>query len=186
MKSVSRNKRGIYKFIAGYLVFYAVIVFSVPMQATGTWLRPGIFGFFQAFLPYLLLEHFFPDKKNQCITGIAMTIFVSYCLSYAIERAFRPVSLNQYIDETYPLLIAVVLYGILFFFARYSALKALDEQQQQIRNYDAILDQYRGQLPKETLFKQLDKIEELVNNQSPEALAEIADLSKQLRGLIYQ
>ncbi len=180
-----RANRDMYKFAAGYFVFYMMICFSLPAQTTGIWLRNGIFCFFQAFLPYLLLLRLFPYKKVRCMVFLGGIVSLNYSLGYGLEQLFRPVSIDQYIDETYPLLMTIVLYGVLFFFVRYAGLKAIAEQQQQIGDYEAMLDQYRRQLPQEILFKQLEKIEELVNNESPEALPAIVKLSDQLRGVIY-
>lgn len=169
-------------FTLGYLVLYYIIHIGKNNQWNPNSL---VVNYLCALLPYLALVKLFQLSKTAGVLLSVCSLPIVFLFSYTIAKHSGITDIRLYADSVYPMMIVLGLYGVLFFFIRFSHYKAMAVQEKMIVQKQAALHDYRTQLSPDWLFPELDQIEQLIQAQSPEALEAITKLSARLRAIVY-
>lgn len=211
-KPVIMNKRWPLFFLC-FLIFYGLlhlaydmpnIIHGSPRFMTGlasargsTLLIADISSsFLFAFLPYLILFHFYPRKKiGQAILCILLALPVLFFMRYWAdemlmirERAslsLPSVRLRTYFYNHLFYIIVYAVYGMVFYFIRYAYFNEMRQKDLLLQNRESELSFLRSQINPHFLFNSLNNIYSLVYLQSPNSLEAIAGFSDLLRYMLY-
>jgi two-component system LytT family sensor kinase len=192
--------------LLGYFVaFYHLIhmVYDMPNLVHGSpgfdwlpengraWLtRIGdtCFYFLFAFIPYWVLWRWWPERASAYIALVlAVSLPVIFLVRYWIERtgAGGRIRLRTFfLSHLFFTLISVV-FGIVFYFIRWSRHKELQQKDLEIQHRQSELSFLRSQINPHFLFNSLNNIYSLVYQGSEQALTAIAGLSDLLRYMLY-
>jgi sensor histidine kinase YesM len=160
-----------------------------PSSVRG-WLSRGWdigFCFLFALVPYLALCRWWPQKQAAPIGLLLLSLPVLFLLRYWLERigtsrGFRLRTFFQ--DHLFYTLISLV-FGVIFYFIRWSRYKELQQKDLEIQNRQSELSFLRSQINPHFLFNSLNNIYSLVYHGSGQALTAIAGLSDLLRYMLY-
>ncbi|HVU54886.1 MAG TPA: histidine kinase [Puia sp.] len=153
-------------------------------------LRIGDIGleFLFAFIPYWALWRWYPGKKLLQVTLLLLLgLPLIFLLRYWIERMGIGRSLRLrtfFLDHLFTALISIV-FGVIFYFIRWSRYKELQQKDLEIQNRQSELSFLRSQINPHFLFNSLNNIYSLVYHKSDQALTAIAGLSDLLRYMLY-
>lgn len=162
----------------------------LPGQAKTWLLRIGDIGVNSlfAFIPYLALWRWYPEKKLLFLIPLIVAgLPLVFLLWYWVERMEigRGVRLRTFfLDHLFTALMSVV-FGIVFYFIRWSRYKELQQKDLEIQNRQSELSFLRSQINPHFLFNSLNNIYSLVYHGSEQALTAIAGLSDLLRYMLY-
>jgi len=190
--------------LGSFVAFYYLIhiVYDIPNLIHGDrgfdwvpdrgreWLsRTGdiIFYFIFAFIPYQALWQWWPSKKMTPIGLLLLSLPVIFLLRYWMERsgAGRGIRLRTFfLNHVFYTLISLV-FGVSFYFIRWSRYKELQQKDLEIQNRKSELSFLRSQINPHFLFNSLNNIYSLVYQGSGQALTAIAGLSELLRYMLY-
>lgn len=152
--------------------------------------------FLFALIPYLILFYYFPKKKIIiALCCILLALPVLFFLRYWVEEAvtmqdrialFTPsVRLRTYFQNHIFYIILYAVYGMAFYFIRYSYFKEIQQKDLLLQNRESELSFLRSQINPHFLFNSLNNIYSLVYLQSPHSLEAIAGFSDLLRYMLY-
>jgi sensor histidine kinase YesM len=190
--------------LGSFVAFYYLIhiVYDMPNLVHGTpgfdwapangreWLtRIGDMGFYFlfAFIPYRALCQWWPQKQLTRIGLLLLSLPVIFLLRYWIERSGigRGIRLRTFfLNHLFYTLISLV-FGVIFYFIRWSHYKELQQKELEIQNRQSELSFLRSQINPHFLFNSLNNIYSLVYQGSGQALTAIAGLSDLLRYMLY-
>ncbi|HEY8968843.1 MAG TPA: sensor histidine kinase [Puia sp.] len=162
----------------------------LPGQAKTWLLRIGDIGVNSlfAFIPYLALWRWYPERKLLfLIPLIVVGLPLVFLLWYWVERMEigRGMRLRTFfLDHLFTALMSMV-FGIVFYFIRWSRYKELQQKDLEIQNRQSELSFLRSQINPHFLFNSLNNIYSLVYHGSEQALTAIAGLSDLLRYMLY-
>jgi len=198
------KKKGLLLF-AGFIAFYVLVhsIRHLPEILHGRLSWKGettytlsivrivadmVFACLFTLLPYLLLYHFYPEKKFKLIAigmiiSLTSCFFISFWWTGFMEHA--PVRLSSYLPQTVFFCVVNVVFGMIFYFVRYAQYKELQEKETALQNKQSELSFLRSQVNPHFLFNNLNNIYALVYYKSPQALNAISGLSELLRYMLY-
>jgi sensor histidine kinase YesM len=145
------------------------------------------FYFLVAFIPYRALCEWWPQKQMGRIGLLLLTLPLIFLLRYWIERSgiSRGIRLRSFfLGHLFYTLISLV-FGVIFYFIRWSRYKELQQKELEIQNRQSELSFLRSQINPHFLFNSLNNIYSLVYQGSGQALTAIAGLSDLLRYMLY-
>lgn len=160
----------------------------LPYSITGHIMALGI-GFIFAAYSYLMLFYFYPAGKIKTvilgIVGFVVMFFITERLAFVIITSPIPIRrrLNFSPDPFY--FFVYVVYGVIFYFIRYSHYKELEQKELLLQNQQSELAFLRSQINPHFLFNSLNNIYALVYAKSDQALTAIAGLSELMRYMLY-
>lgn len=190
--------------LGSFVAFYYLIhiVYDMPYLVHGNprfdwvpangreWLaRVWDIGFFFlfAFIPYRALCRWWPQKQMAPIGLLLLSLPVIFLLRYWLEHGStgRNIRLRTFfLDHLFYMLISLV-FGVIFYFIRWSRYKELQQKDLEIQNRQSELSFLRSQINPHFLFNSLNNIYSLVYQGSEQALTAIAGLSDLLRYMLY-
>ena len=143
--------------------------------------------FFFALIPFLALYYFYPDQKwfiAALLIGISMPLlfFIHYWSMQTVGSYFR---LRGFFRENVFYIFIYVIYGVVFYFIRYSYYKELQQRELLLQNRQSELSFLRSQINPHFLFNSLNNIYSLAYQRSERVLPAIAGLSDLLRYMLY-
>jgi len=169
-----------------------------PGNARGLALRMAdiVTSFLFALIPYLILFYYFPKKKIIiALCCILLALPVLFFIRYWVEEAvvmqdrialFVPsVRLRTYFHDHIFYIILYAVYGMAFYFIRYSYFKEMQQKDLVLQNRESELSFLRSQINPHFLFNSLNNIYSLVYLQSPHSLEAVAGFSDLLRYMLY-
>jgi sensor histidine kinase YesM len=146
------------------------------------------FDFLFAFIPYQALCRWYPEKRlAPLILTLLLGLPLIFMLGYWIEQTGlrRGLRLRTFfLDHLFIALISLV-FGVIFYFIRWSRYKELQQKDLEIHHRQAELSFLRSQINPHFLFNSLNNIYSLVYQGSAQALTAIAGLSDLLRYMLY-
>ena len=139
--------------------------------------------------PYLVFYYWYVAKKWLWIaTGLVLSIACCFLLDFTwtcfMEEPNR-VGLDDYLPQAVFFFTMYAVFGIAFYFMRYSRFNELKETEALLQNRQSELSFLRSQINPHFLFNNLNNIYSLVYYQSDQALNAIAGLSELLRYMLY-
>ena len=139
--------------------------------------------------PYLVFFQWYAAKKWLWIaTCLALSISCCFLLDFSwtsfIEQP-NSVRLADYLPQAVFFFTMYAVFGIAFYFMRYSRYKELKETEALLQNRQSELSFLRSQINPHFLFNNLNNIYSLVYYKSDQALNAIAGLSELLRYMLY-
>lgn len=148
-----------------------------------------VIAFLFAFFPYLLFYHWYAAKKwFWILTGLILSLMCCFLLDFTwtsyMEGPNR-VLLSVYLPQAVFFFTMYAVFGVAFYFIRYSRYKELKETDALLQNRQSELSFLRSQINPHFLFNNLNNIYSLVYYQSDQALNAIAGLSELLRYMLY-
>jgi two-component system LytT family sensor kinase len=148
-----------------------------------------VIAFLFAFFPYLVFYHWYAVKKWFWISaGLALSLMCCFLLDFTWTRymeAPNKVLLDNYLPQAVFFFTMYAVFGVAFYFIRYSHYKELMETGVLLQNRQSELSFLRSQINPHFLFNNLNNIYSLVYYQSDQALNAIAGLSELLRYMLY-
>jgi len=144
--------------------------------------------FLFALIPYLLLFKWYEKKQLVPLfllipASIAVIFFIHYKMADFISES--SIRLRIFFLQSIFYYMVFVLYGLIFYFIRYSYFRETQQRELAIQNRQAELLFLRSQVNPHFLFNSLNNIYSLVYSKSDHALEAIAGLSDLLRYLLY-
>jgi sensor histidine kinase YesM len=143
--------------------------------------------FFYTLIPFLLLYYLYP--KQQWIIAILLMIillpslfFLHFWIMQAAERYFR---LRRFFADNLFYISIYIIYGIAFYFVRYSLFKEMQQKELLLQSRQSELSFLRSQINPHFLFNSLNNIYSLAYQRSDRVLPAIAGLSDLLRYMLY-
>jgi two-component system LytT family sensor kinase len=190
--------------LGSFIAFYYLIhvIYDMPNLVHGdpgfdlfpgngrAWLsRSADIGFYFlfAFLPYLALWRWWPQRQMGSIVLLLMGLPLVFLLRYWMERSGMTRGIRMrtfFLNHLFYTLISLV-FGIVFYFIRWSRYKELQQKDLEIQRRQAELSFLRSQINPHFLFNSLNNIYSLVYQGSGQALTAIAGLSDLLRYMLY-
>lgn len=143
--------------------------------------------FFYSLIPYVALYYFYPGKNRFvailiiCIT-MPLLFMTHYWVMEMTDRYFR---LRHFFNGNLFYISIFIIYGIVFYFIRYSYYKELQQRELLLQNRQSELSFLRSQVNPHFLFNSLNNIYSLAYQQSDRVLPAIAALSDLLRYMLY-
>ena len=195
-----------------FLIFYCLLHLAYDMpniihgsprfmmglaSARGSMSRIADIGsaFLFAWLPYLILLHFYPRKKiGQAILCILLVLPVLFFMRYWVDEwlmikgstQFKPsIRLRTYFYSHLFYIIVYAVYGVVFYFIRYAYFNEMRQKDLMLQNRESELSFLRSQINPHFLFNSLNNIYSLVYLQSPRSLEAIAGFADLLRYMLY-
>ena len=169
-----------------------------PASAAGFAWRIADIGnsFLFALIPYLLLHAYYPKKKIAiAILCILLAVPVLFFMRYWIEGFIvlkdrtglfvASVRLRTYFYNHLSYIILYTVYGMVFYFIRYSYFREMQQKDLMLQSRESELSFLRSQINPHFLFNSLNNIYSLVYLQSPHSLQAIAGFSDLLRYMLY-
>ena len=148
-----------------------------------------VIAFLFAFFPYLVFYHWYAVKKWFWISaGLALSLMCCFLLDFTWTRymeAPNKVLLDNYLPQAVFFFTMYAVFGVAFYFIRYSHYKELKETETLLQNRQSELSFLRSQINPHFLFNNLNNIYSLVYDHSDQALNAIAGLSELLRYMLY-
>lgn len=187
-------------FVAFYYLIH--IAYDLPYLVNGlsrfTWLPADPFAlvsrvkdillsFLFALCPFLLLSRFYPKHRLFCVLGIVIGLAGIYGLRFGVESLWQDQNIRMrfFFLSTIFYVILYTVYGIVFYFIRYTHYKELQQKELLLQHHQSELSFLRSQVNPHFLFNSLNNIYALVYQGSPQALTAIAGLSDLLRYMLY-
>jgi sensor histidine kinase YesM len=146
-----------------------------------------VFYFLFAFITYLALWRWWPQRQWGNFTVLLLGLPLIFLMRHWIERSGmgRGIRLRTFfLDHLLYTLISLV-FGVVFYFIRWSRYKELQQKDLEIQRRQAELSFLRSQINPHFLFNSLNNIYSLVYQGSGQALTAIAGLSDLLRYMLY-
>lgn len=155
-----------------------------------------IFSILTAWIPYVVLLRFYPQKKwVQCIGWIIGGVSLLFIMRYGVSEVLtvkgnntvfnNPVRLRTFFNRYVLYIIMYTVYGIGFYFIRYAYYQELQQKELEIQSRKSELSFLRSQINPHFLFNTLNNIYSLVYLQSPKALETITGFSDIMRYMLY-
>ncbi len=146
-------------------------------------------GFLFVLCPYLILCRFYtPGKMAQCIVFVLLSLVVVFFINYWLTKIAMPprtFRLRNFFNSSLFFFCVYIVYGIVFFFVRFSYYKELQQKELLLQNRQSELSFLRSQVNPHFLFNSLNNIYALVYENSTQALPAISGLSELLRYMLY-
>lgn len=140
--------------------------------------------FLFALIPYLILFYYYPKKQIAiALCFILLALPVLFFIRYWLEAP--PVRLRTYFYMNVFYIILYAVYGMAFYFIRYSYFKEMQQKDLVLQNRESELSFLRSQINPHFLFNSLNNIYSLVYLQSPHSLEAISGFSDLLRYMLY-
>lgn len=172
------------------LLYHAERVQWLPSEAHGLLEQSVNIGssFLFALCPYLVLFYCYPTGKVKegillLLLPLAAITFINYQLSFILDH--RNERLRYFFSSNIFLFSVYIVYGVVFYFVRYTQYKQLEQKELLLQNRQAELSFLRSQVNPHFLFNSLNNIYALVYEGSSQALPAIAGLSDLLRYMLY-
>jgi sensor histidine kinase YesM len=165
----------------------------LPYNTTASFLRHimalGI-GFIFAAYSYLMLFYFYPAGKIKTvimlgIVGFVVMFFITERLAFVIITSPIPIRRRLNFSPDLFFFFVYAVYGVIFYFIRYSHYKELEQKELLLQNQQSELAFLRSQINPHFLFNSLNNIYALVYAKSDQALTAIAGLSELMRYMLY-
>lgn len=137
---------------------------------------------------YLILNTFYPRKDYlYCLITLAASITLIFFINFwaAQLTSGEKFYLRFYFPNHLFFFSVYALYGVVYYFIRYSYDKELLEKELLVQSRQSELSFLRSQINPHFLFNSLNTIYSLVYHQSDKALSTIAGLSELLRYTLY-
>jgi two-component system, LytTR family, sensor kinase len=143
--------------------------------------------FFYALVPYLLFYYFFPKHKWLLpLLLIVVSLPVLFLFHYwCLENMERYMRLRRFFNDNLFYIAIFVIYGIAFYFIRYSYFKEIQQKELLLQGRQSELSFLRSQINPHFLFNSLNNIYSLAYQRSDRVLPAIAGLSDLLRYMLY-
>jgi two-component system LytT family sensor kinase len=146
-------------------------------------------GFLFVLCPYLILYRFYtPGKMLTCITFIVLSLIVVFFINYWLRKIAAPPQtfrLRNFFSDNLFFFCVYIVYGVVFYFVRFSYYKELQQKELMLQNRQSELSFLRSQVNPHFLFNSLNNIYALVYENSTQALPAISGLSELLRYMLY-
>lgn len=199
-----RMQKKLLQLIIGFVVFYYLlhIVYDLPNLLNGNptfvWipLRPAylllricdlfLCGLF-TIAPYLMLYYLYPKGKIlTLIICIGLSMPLLFLLLYKFNLSFgNYLRMRNFFFGNLLYVVTYTVFGIVFYFVRYSQFRALQQKELELNNRQSELSFLRAQINPHFLFNSLNNIYTLVYMKSDQALNAIAGFSELLRYMLY-
>ncbi|MFT3825993.1 MAG: histidine kinase [Chitinophagaceae bacterium] len=196
-------KLKLWHLLLGFVVFYYLMhaTYDLPNLLSGRlrWLPDGpggllvqLFdiaaGFLFALVPYMILFRCYPSGKITAgaislLVLLAIVIFINYGIF--ILKGGKSFRLRSFFTGNLFFFCVYFVYGVVFYFVRYTQYKQLEQKELVLQNRQAELSFLRSQINPHFLFNSLNNIYALVYEGSDQALPAIAGLSDLLRYMLY-
>jgi len=147
-----------------------------------------LISFFFALIPYLAFYYFYPGQKWLIPASlIVVTMPLLFLLQYSIMQtaAGRHLRLRSFFVENLFYTSIYIIYGIVFYFIRYSYFKEMQQRELLLQTQRSELSFLRSQINPHFLFNSLNNIYSLAYHRSDRVLPAIAGLSELLRYMLY-
>ena len=148
-----------------------------------------VIAFLFTFFPYLIFYRWYTGKKwFWILTGLTLSLMCCFLLDFTWTSYMEEpnkVELYNYLPQAVFFFTVYAVFGVAFYFIRYSHYKELKETDAQLQNRQSELSFLRSQINPHFLFNNLNNIYSLVYYQSDQALNAIAGLSELLRYMLY-
>jgi two-component system, LytTR family, sensor kinase len=143
--------------------------------------------FLYSLIPFLLLYYLYPRQQwFICILAMIIVLpalfFFHYWVIQMAERNFR---LRRFFVENLFYTAIYIVYGIAFYFIRYSWFKEMQQKELLLQSRQSELSFLRSQINPHFLFNSLNNIYSLAYQRSERVLPAIAGLSDLLRYMLY-
>lgn len=199
-------KKKLLPLLLGFIVFYYMVhaAYDLPDLVHGTgqfaWLPQGkhplllhmldiAAGFLFVLCPYLILYRFYTTGKILYSIGfILLCVTVVFFINYWLKKIALPpqgLRLRLFFNSNLFFFCVYIVYGIVFFFVRFSYYKELQQKELMLQNRQSELSFLRSQVNPHFLFNSLNNIYALVYENSAQALPAISGLSELLRYMLY-
>ena len=148
-----------------------------------------VIAFLFTFFPYLIFYYCYAAKKwFWILTGLTLSLACCFLLDFTWTSYMEEpnmVWLSEYLPQAVFFFTMYTVFGVAFYFIRYSHYKELKETDALLQNRQSELSFLRSQINPHFLFNNLNNIYSLVYDQSDQALNAIAGLSDLLRYMLY-
>ena len=146
-----------------------------------------LISFFYSLIPFLALYYFYPGKNRfLAIVIIVVSMPLLFMAHYWImEMTDRYSRIRHFFNGNLFYISIFIIYGIAFYFIRYSYYKELQQRELLLQNRQSELSFLRSQINPHFLFNSLNNIYSLAYQQSDRVLPAIAGLSDLLRYMLY-
>ncbi len=137
--------------------------------------------------PYLILYNLYPRYRLLCALLIVVSLPAIFLLGYWVYGnmyAGQP-RLRTYFRDTVFYSILYTVFGLIFYFIRYTLYKEVQQKELLLQQRQSELSFLRSQVNPHFLFNSLNNIYSLVYQGSSQSLAAIAGLSDLLRYMLY-
>lgn len=143
--------------------------------------------FLYALIPFAILYFLYPNKKRLlAILLIAVLLpaffFFHYWCMQTIGRYGR---LRNFFNDNLFYIVIYIVYGIAFYFIRYSYYKEMQQKELLLQSRQSELSFLRSQINPHFLFNSLNNIYSLAYQRSERVLPAISGLSDLLRYMLY-
>lgn len=190
------------QFIIGFLVIYHLLLLGheLPVVVNGgglellipdSWgrrLLDMLLGLAFAAVPFAVLLQWYARRKyiNLITAGVVMLTLVFF-LSFWVEQVNTrlAIRLRYFFQDHLFFFVSYTLFGLVWFFVRYTYFKEWQQRELLLQNRQAELAFLRSQINPHFLFNSLNNIYALVYEGSAKALPAIAGLSDLLRYMLY-
>lgn len=149
-----------------------------------------VIAFLFTLLPYLIFSCWYVSKKwLPIILWLAVSLtgcfLLDFCWTSYMEQPIQ-VRLVTYLPNAVFFFTMYAVFGIAFYFIRYSQYKELKENETLLQTRQSELSFLRSQINPHFLFNNLNNIYALVSYQSDQSLNAIASLSELLQYMLYE
>lgn len=143
--------------------------------------------FLFALIPYLIQYYLYPNKKIAQALGLTVLClpFIFLFHFYIAQKTGPFIRLRSFFLDNIFYSSIYVIYGLVFYFIRYSYFKELQQKELVIQNRQSELSFLRSQINPHFLFNSLNNIYSLAYKRSDNVLPAIAGLSDLLRYMLY-
>lgn len=144
-------------------------------------------GFFYALIPFLLLHYYYPHQK--WLIALVLIIITMPALFFfhfwTLQTVGKFLRVRTFFLNSLFYVIIYIIYGIVFYFIRFSYYKELQQRELLLQNRQSELSFLRSQINPHFLFNSLNNIYSLAYRHSDRVLPAIAGLSELLRYMLY-
>lgn len=143
--------------------------------------------FFYTLIPFLALYYLYPRQKwFLAIAVIAVVMSSLFFLHFALIQLISDYTrLRNFFRENLFYIAIYTVYGIVFYFTRYSYYKEMQQRELLLQSRQSELSFLRSQINPHFLFNSLNNIYSLAYQRSERVLPAIAGLSDLLRYMLY-
>jgi len=199
-------KKRLLPLLLGFVIFYYLVhaAYSLPDLVHGNAqfvLLPGgavplivrladiTAGFLFVLCPYLILLRFYSKGEIlYSVLFIIISLVIIFFINYELAKATEPprtMRLRTFFSNNLFFFCVYLVYGVVFFFVRFSYYRELQQKELMLQNRQSELSFLRSQVNPHFLFNSLNNIYALVYENSAQALPAIAGLSELLRYMLY-
>lgn len=199
-------KRKLLPLLLGFIAFYYIVHAAydlpdlvhgnaqfamLPLAGRSLALRLADIGatFLFVLIPYLVLYRFYTaGKAVYAAVLILPAIVVAFFINYWLYKTIAPPQLARlriFFKGNLFFFCVYIVYGVVFYFIRFSYYKELQQKELVLQNRQSELSFLRSQVNPHFLFNSLNNIYALVYSRSEQALPAIAGLSELLRYMLY-